>query len=93
MGITERYVVLRTRLWMLLNNRIEVLNAIWPLLQLGIPSAQSVVGDQGHIVFGQPLKQDGYGFGRLSLGKVKFSLPQHDHRIVGPLDVDGGLKI
>ena len=63
MGITQGHVVLWSRLWMFLNNGPEVLDAIGPLLQLGIRSAQPVVGDQRHIFFVEQLKQE-----RQSLG-------------------------
>ena len=84
MGITQGHVVLWSRFWMLLDNCTKMLDAITPLLYLGVRATQPVMGDQRHIFLGQQLKQEGDSFGRSSLGKVEFSLPQHDDRIVGP---------
>ena len=93
MGVTERDGVLWSRLRMFLNNGPEMLDAIGPLLQLGVRSAQPVVGDQRHIFFVEQLKQERQSLGRPALGKLQFSLTQHDDRIAGPCDLDGGLKI
>ena len=84
MGFTERDGVLWARLWMLLNNGPEMLDAIWPLLQLGVRSAQPVVGDQRHVFFVEQFKEERQSLGRLALGKFQFSLTQHDDRVVGP---------
>ena len=69
---------------MLLNHGTEMFDAIGPLLHLGERSPQAVVGEQRHVVFGQQLKQEGDSLSRPTLGNVKFCLPQHDDRIVGP---------
>ena len=84
MGFTERDGVLWSWLWMFLNNGPEVLDAIGPLLQLGVRSAQPVVGDQRHIFFVEQLKQERQSLGCPALGKLQFSLPQQDDRVVGP---------
>ena len=84
MGVTERDGVLGPRLRMFWNIGPEMLDAIGPLLQLGVRSAQPVVGDQRHIFFVEQLKQERQSLGRSTSGKIKFSLTQHDDRIVGP---------
>ena len=84
MGVTERDGMLWSRLRMFLNNGPEMLDAIGPLLQLGVRSAQPFVGDQRHILFVEQFKEERQSLGRPALGKFQFSLTQHDDRVVGP---------